>query len=196
MTEPTKAKKTFLQRVWDVVFLIFYPILVLFSLLFVGTVYLFSSISWLLSRLLSRPSETASEAEEPTWELWVDNLDLRVERIFVDEVMFGPSYYRLQTLPPSEAVGAHHFGDFQHVCWGGVLLQKWNTLVPKELPNFDLLFFDGKTGDLRYVATIRGSDWRVEDTAKGVLLHWKDGEQDESLTLTEAQVQHDAPILE
>lgn len=196
MTQSTKVHKSFLQRVWDVVFVIFYPILVAFSLLFVGLVYLFSALSWLVSWLLPRPKETATEASAPTWETWVKNADLSVERIFVDEIMFGPTYYQLRTLPSSEAVSTHYFGDFYHECFGGVLLQKWNTIVPRELPNFDLLFFDGQTGELRYLKTIRAFTWRAEETIKGITLHWRDEQASGSIDLTEDQVRRDARVLD
>ena len=197
MTHPAKPSKTFAQRLWDVVFTLFYPILVLFSLLFVGAVYLFSAISWLISWLLPRRKEgSAAEMSVPTWQSWIATSYLTIERIYVDEIMFGPSYYRLRTLPSSEAVGAHYFGDFYHLCFGGVLLQKWNTTVPKELPNFDLLFFHGETGQLHYLETIKAADWQVEETPKAIMLRWQEGNQNGTLTLTEDLVLHDAQPLD
>lgn len=197
MTHPVKPKKTFAQRLWDVVFTLFYPILVLFSLLFVGAVYLFSALSWLISWLLPRRKESsASESPTPVWEPWVTASNLSIERIFVDEIMFGPSYYRLRTLPSSEAVSAHYFGDFYHLCFGGVLLQKWNTTVPKELPDFDLLFFNGETGRLHHLKTIKATDWQVEETPEAVTLRWPEGDQSGTLTLTEDLVLPDAQPLD
>ncbi|MGB3851326.1 MAG: hypothetical protein WA958_15250, partial [Tunicatimonas sp.] len=91
----TKTKgSSFFRVAWNVLFTLFYPILVVFSLLFVGVVYLFSGISWLLSWLLPRRRETASEETAfARWEAWVTLPELTIERILIDEIMFGPAYY-------------------------------------------------------------------------------------------------------
>ena len=197
MTQSTKTRKSFLQVVWDIMFTIFYPILIVFSLLFVGVVYLFSAISWLLSRLLPRRKEaSATEAQTPVWEAWVTTSAISVERIYVDEIMFGPSYYQLRSLPPSQAIGTHYFGDFYYTCFGGVLLQKWNTTVPKELPDFDLLFFNGETGQLHYLDTIKAFTWKAEETPQGVILRWQENDENGMITLTEDHVLHDARLLD
>ena len=91
---------------------------------------------------------------------------------------------------------AHYFGDFQHPCFGGVLLQKWNTLIPKELPNFDLVFFNGQTGTLHYLDTIRAFTWKVEETVKGVTLKWSGEEQQGQLAITEELLLHEARPVE
>lgn len=197
MTQATKPGKTFLQRLWDVVFTIFYPILIVFSLLFVGVVYLFSTISWLLSWLLPRPKEDSTTAASPaTWQPWVTTPTVTIERILVDEIMFGPSYYQLRTLPSSEAIGTHYFGAFYHACFGGVLLQKWNTVVPKELPDFDLLFFNGETAQLHYLDTIKAFAWEVAEIPEGIVLRWQENDEQGEVVLTEDYVLHDARLLD
>ena len=197
MTQPAKPKKTFLQIVWDIVFTLFYPILIVFSLLFVGVVYLFSAISWLVSRMLPRKRvEYTEEAPRSTWESWITVETVAIERILVEEIMFGPSYYRIRTLPAVEALGHHHFGDFHYVCFGGVLLQKWNTVVPKELPDFDLLFFNGQTQQLHYLDTIKAFNWRVEETTEAVVVQWGENDEQGTTTLTEDHVLHHARLLD
>ena len=197
MTQATTSKKTFLQRLWDVVFALFYPVLIIFSLLFVGVVYLFSAISWLLSWLLPRPKESsATDAAPAVWEPWITTATVRIERILVDEIMFGPSYYRLRTSPPMESIGVHYFGEFHHACFGGVLLQKWNTVVPKQLPDFDLLFFNGETAQLHYLDTIKAFAWEVEETPEGMTLRWQENDERGKVTLTEDRVLHDARLLD
>ncbi len=197
MTQATKPGKTFLQRLWDVAFTVFYPILIVFSLLFVGVVYLFSTISWLLSWLLPRPKENATTDTVPAvWQPWVTTSAVSIERILIDEIMFGPSYYQLRTMPSSESISTHYFGDFHHECFGGVLLQKWNTTVPKELPNFDLLFFNGETAQLHYLDTIQAFAWEVEETPEGILLRWQENDERGEVVLTEDHVLHDARLLD
>jgi hypothetical protein len=185
----TKKRKSFLQIAWDVLFTLFYPILIVFSLLFVGVVYLFSGISWLLSWLLPRREETeADRAVAPQWEPWITTGKIRIERIWAGEIMFGPAYYQLRTLPACEMIATPYFGDFHYECFGGVLLQRWNTVVPRELPDFDLLFFNGDTGQLHYIDTIKAFAWRVEDTLEGIRLAWQENEQQGEVRLTETQV--------
>lgn len=197
MTEPAKPKKTFLQVLWDIVFTIFYPILIVFSLLFVGVVYLFSAISWLLSWLLPRRKEETSEPlPAATWESWIVTDTLNIERIMVEEIMFGPAYYQLRTLPSADTLDNRYFGDFHHLCFGGVLLQKWNTVVPKELPDFDLLFFSGTTRQLYYLKTIKAFTWHAAETPEGVTLQWEENGQGGQIMLTEDHVLHDTQLLD
>ena len=193
----TKKRKSFLQVAWDVLFTLCYPILIAFSLLFVGVVYLFSGISWLLSWLLPRRRETASEETTVArWKSWIFLPEITIERILVDEIMFGPAYYQLRTLPAHEMIATPYFGDFHYECFGGVLLQRWNTVVPRELPDFDLLFFNGNTGRLHYLETIRAFTWKVEKTLDGVLLKWQENEQRGELFLTKDRVLHEAQPLD
>ncbi len=193
----TKKRKSFLQVAWDVLFTLFYPILIVFSLLFVGVVYLFSGISWLLSWLLPRRRETTSvETAVARWEPWIDLPRVTIERILIDEIMFGPAYYQLRTLPAHEIIAVPYFGDFHYECFGGVLLQRWNTVVPRELPDFDLLFFNGDTGRLHYLETIRAFTWKGEKVPDGVLLKWQENDQSGELLLTEDQVLHEARPLD
>ena len=187
----TKKRKSFLQVAWDVLFTLFYPILIVFSLLFVGVVYLFSGISWLLSWFLPRRrGAVPEEATVARWEPWVSLSKVTIERILVDEIMFGPAYYQLRTLPAYEMIAAPYFGDFHYECFGGVLLQRWNTVVPRELPDFDLLFFNGETGQLYYLETVKAFGWKVNEAPEGLRLVWEENEQLGELLITEDQLRH------
>ncbi len=192
----TKKSKSFFQVAWDVLFTLFYPILIVFSLLFVGVVYLFSGISWLLSWLLPRRKETDSdEVAAPQWEPWITAGKTSIERIWAGEIMFGSAYYQLRTLPAYEAIAVPYFGDFYYACFGGVLLQRWNTVVPRELPDFDLLFFNNETGQLYYLDTIKAFGWQTEKTARGICLKWQENEQPGEMLLTEESLQHNGRLL-
>lgn len=174
-TETGKKKKGFLQIVWDIVFVFFYPIITTFALLFVGLVYFFSFISGLLSRL-TPSKETVVELKKPVWEPFATCRSFEVEHKLIDEIMFGPAYYQIRTKPTPATAPAAYFGEFKFECFGGVLLQKWNTTVPKELPDFDLVFLDGETGVIKKISTIKAFTWNVqmlnEDT---VQLKWITG---------------------
>ena len=75
-------------------------------------------------------------------------------------------------------------------------MQRWNTVVPRELPDFDLLFFNGNTGRLHHLETIRAFTWKVEKTLDGVLLKWQENEQHGELLLTKDWVLHEAQPLD
>ena len=49
-----KTKKSFLQITWDIVFTLFYPIITLFSLLFMGLIFILSATSRLISYVLPK----------------------------------------------------------------------------------------------------------------------------------------------
>lgn len=188
------GKKSTLKVVWDIVFFFFYPVITAFSLLFVGVIYMFSSLSQLLSRL-SPGKETVTEVKKPEWEPFVTCKSLEVKKLWVDEIMFGPAYYKLMTKPATTPVNSQYFGEFQFPCFGGVLLQKWNTTVAKDLPDFDLVFLDGKTGDLQRIDTVKAFSWsaeaRDEDT---VLVKWIAGSKEGEIKVHRQDLIHGEPL--
>ncbi len=158
---------------------------------------MFSGISWLLSWLLPRRKDSpADEIIPPRWEPWITTGNTSIERIWAGEIMFGSAYYQLRTLPAYPMIATPYFGDFHYECFGGVLLQRWNTTVPRELPDFDLLFFNGETRQLHHLRTIKAFSWKAEKTPDGVLLKWEESEQPGELLLTEQQVLHEARPLD
>ena len=95
MTKTAKRPLSFLQILWNIVFTLFYPILIAFSLLFVGMVWIFSMLSGLISKLWPQAKKEAAPAQ-PTWQSWVVAPSFKLDRLWIDEVMFGPAYYRLK----------------------------------------------------------------------------------------------------
>ncbi len=184
----TGKKKSFLQIVWDIVFICFYPILTTFALLFVGLVYVFSFISGLLSRLV--PSkETGVELKKPDWEPFATCTHFDVEHKLIDEIMFGPAYYQIRTKPAPATAPSDVFGDFMFECFGGVLLQKWNTTVPKELPDFDLVFLDGETATIKKIATLKAFSWNPQQLNEdAVQLKWSTGTEGGEVTIHRNEV--------
>lgn len=170
-------KKSFWNILWNIVFVFFYPIITTFAILFVGVIYVFSSISQLLSRV-STSKETIIEIKKPVWKPFANTETLAVEQILVDEIMFGPAYYRLRTQPATEAVTKDYYGEFKLACFGGLLLQRWNTTIPKDLPDFDLVFLHGQTGEVQTLQTIKAFTWNAEAVDEDtVLLKWFTGTQ-------------------
>ncbi|MGD1890030.1 MAG: hypothetical protein ACFB15_05440 [Cyclobacteriaceae bacterium] len=190
----TTFKKT-LNYIWTGIFSVFYPIIMAFSLMFVGLVWVFSTLSWLLTSLVRklRPGkgEVTPRPATPNWQSFLKGDHLRVERKLKEEIMFGPAYYKLRAIPNNvESLAKDFFGDFKYPCFDGVLLQKFNTVVPKELPDFDLVFLNLKTGQLKYIETIKSFSWSVEEYGRGIIVTWQDGEEQHELRLTQERLLH------
>jgi hypothetical protein len=56
-----KPKSTWLHYAWNILFALFYPFLLTFSILFTGIVWFFSALSRLLFKILSSFSRHESE---------------------------------------------------------------------------------------------------------------------------------------
>ncbi|MGB3588570.1 MAG: hypothetical protein WBA23_18630 [Tunicatimonas sp.] len=195
MSQQTPSKKI-LNWIWTGIFSVFYPIIMVFSLLFVGVVWVFSTLSWMLTSLVRKifPNVGKEVAPRPTasrWQSFFKSDNLRIERLLKEEIMFGPAYYKLRAIPDNaEALAKDFFGDFKYPCFDGVLLQKFNTVIPKELPDFDLVFLNLKTGQLKYVETIKSFSWNVEESGRGIVVSWQDGEEQHELRLTQERLLH------
>lgn len=187
--------KKFLNYIWTGIFSVFYPIIIAFSLLFVGVVWVFSTLSWLASSLIRkiRPgqSERTPMPAAPDWQSFFSTDNFRLERKLKEEIMFGPAYYKLRAFPNNvEALAKGFFGDFQYPCFDGILLQKFNTVIPRELPDFDLMYLNLKTGQLKYVETIKSFSWNVEEQGRGIVINWQDGEERFEIRLTQERLLH------
>ncbi|MEQ9441280.1 MAG: hypothetical protein RIG62_19710 [Cyclobacteriaceae bacterium] len=203
MSQTPITFKKVLGWIWTGLFAVFYPIIMAFSLLFVGLVWIFSTLSWAFSWVILkiRPVQQEEEATQttPRWQSFFSNDNLRIERLLKEEIMFGPAYYRLRAISNSvsdsvptnvESLAKDFFGDFKYPCFDGVLLQKFNTIIPKELPDFDLVFLNLKTGQLKYIETIKSFSWRVEELGRGIIITWQDGKEPFELRLTQEQLLH------
>lgn len=161
--------------VWNALFVLFYPLITTFSLLFVGVLYIFSLLSKLISRI-SASVDKGIELKKPEWESFAQVEGHSFEKLFVDEIMFGPAYYKLRSSPPNSALEGKLFGDFFHPFASGVLLQQWNTVNVVEIPDFQLVYFDSVTGRLIDIARIKSFSWNIsEETEESLTLKWFTG---------------------
>lgn len=161
--------------VWNVLFVLFYPLITTFSLLFVGVLYVFSLLSKLISRV-SASADKGIELTKPEWESFAQIESHNFEKLFVDEIMFGPAYYSLRSFPASDSLKDKLFGDFFHPFASGALLQQWNTINVTEIPDFQLVYFDLATGKLTDVARIKSFSWSISDeTDDALTLKWFTG---------------------
>jgi len=176
---------TVLRKLWTVAFTLMYPFILLFSLLFIGVIHLFSLLSRLISLVIPVRGEDGQEEQKPKWSLFAKVGELKIERKFVDEVMFGPSYYRLKANQAIQDFSDHYFGDFQLPWQDGILLQKWHDVTNKQLPDFDLVFLNAQTGTLHHLQTIKSFTWKVEQE-KDKLILWLDEKKEEGKLIIRA----------
>ncbi len=178
--------KSFLKTLWNVAFIIFYPIITLFSLIFTGIIFVFSALSRLLTKFSNE--EEVATTKKPVWEKFTEAGKYKLDTLFIEEIMFGPAYYQLRSRPNAPELLQYYFGDFKYPCFNGVLLQKWNTTVPKDLPNFELMYFNGETGVLQSVAQINAFTWQVVPKDDAVEIAWLTGTESNSLLVTKEKL--------
>lgn len=171
----TKEGNAIIKFIWNILFVIFYPLITTFSLLFVGILYIFSLFSKWVSRI-STSMDNGIEIKKPEWTDFVKAGNYSLKKLYVDEIMFGPSYYKFKTTPDAPVLNDKLFGDFKHPFASGVLLQRWNTINVKEIPDFQLVYFDGKEGTLTDIAQIKSFSWNVcEEKEDEVTIKWFTG---------------------
>ncbi|MEK6476381.1 hypothetical protein WJR50_02565 [Catalinimonas sp. 4WD22] len=189
--KPNSEKKSLLNIIWTGLFTLMYPFILLFSFACIGMIHLFSLLSRLISMLpiwkdkAEHEQDTQVTEGTSTWSPFAHIGPLKIESKFEDEIMFGPAYYKLKANKAIKEFSEHYFGNFQVPCFDGVLLQKWNTLTPKQLPDFDLVFLNAKTGTLHHLKTIKSFSWKVEQEADKIIL-WFDEKKEEGKLIIQA----------
>jgi hypothetical protein len=179
-------KKSVLSIIWTGLFTLMYPFILLFSLACIGVIHLFSLLSRLISMLPIWKEEADKQVKSvASWSPFAHIGSLKIESKLEDEIMFGPAYYKLKANKAIKEFSDHYFGNFQVPCFDGILLQKWNTLTPKQLPDFDLVFLNAKTGTLHHLKTIKSFTWKVEQEADKIIL-WFDEKKEEGKLIIQA----------
>lgn len=189
-------KKSILNTIWTGLFTLMYPFILVFSIACIGVIHLFSLLSRLISMLpIWKKENTEHTAEQiQEWQPFADLGSLKIESKLEDEIMFGPAYYKLKANKTIQEFSDQYFGNFQVTCFDGVLLQKWNTLTPKQLPDFDLVFLNAKTGTLHPLKTIKSFTWKVEQEADKVILWFDEKKEEGKLIIRAADLQFKAAL--
>jgi hypothetical protein len=162
--------------IWNAIFIISYPILASFGLLFIGLTFLFSKISQVLTRL--RPEGKTIVFKETDWETMPHANDL-LEAKLVKQIMFGPAGFQLRRKDGVPSVLSDFvFGKKVRVLEEGFILEKWNTLDSKDMPDFDICLYNPDLDSLRSLTTIKSFDWHVSEKIENELyFKWFDGTQ-------------------
>jgi hypothetical protein len=168
---------------WNCLFVISYPIITSFSLIFMGIIWFFSSISQVLSKI--SPSKTGFEIKKPTWKELATIGKYRIQKLFVDDILFGPTYYKFNAQPTISGFEDVFFGDFIYPCFDGLLLQKWNSTTFKDLPDFTLVYLNGTTGEITEIERIKSFSWIAQHVDEGLVkIKWFNGTEGGEVIIT------------
>ena len=171
----SEGGNSIVKFLWNVLFVIFYPLITTFSLIFVGILYVFSSLSKLVSRI-SASTDTGIEIKKPTWTPFTSLGGFEIESLYVDEIMFGPAFYKLKATPHAPDLENRLFGDFKYPFGPGLLLQEWNTTNVKEVPDFQLVHFNSETGKIKSLHQIKSFSWNLNtETEDEISIKWFTG---------------------
>lgn len=169
-------KKLF-NILWKIAFILFYPIITAVSLIFTGVIVVFSGISKYLARL-SKQNEGELSQPKPAqeWKPFLQFKEVQLTTRKEDEVLFGPPYYKLKAAPQLPELDRYFWGQFNFPCFGGALLQKWNSVKEHELDAFDLVYLDPVRKQLKKLGTLPTYDWKARQLdAESVLIEWFNG---------------------
>lgn len=159
--------------IWNAIFVISYPIMATFGMLFIGMTYVFSAISKMLTRW--RPSPSVLEKIPADW-VPVNRL---IERKIHKQILFGPVCYRIRRTDGIPTVLEDHiFGQKTKFIEEGIILERWNATELKNLPDFDICLYDPDEDKLTFLAQIKCFDWHLAHREENKLLFkWFDGTQ-------------------
>ncbi|GAB3660992.1 hypothetical protein GCM10028791_35240 [Echinicola sediminis] len=162
--------------IWNVIFVLSYPVLATFGIVFIGLTYFFSWISKMLTKI--RSNESIKEINTPEWKQVSKEIDLIEGKLF-KQIMFGPSCYQMRRNDGVPSVlEDHYFGGSIRVIEEGYLMERWNTMDAKKLPDFDICLYEPDEDKLIPLTTIRCFDWHLAEKEENKLyFKWFDGTQ-------------------
>ena len=162
--------------IWNAIFILSYPIMATFGLLFVGMTYVFSALSQLLMRF--RSAEPVQEIQAAEWKPIAHDIALIETRVH-KQILFGPVCYHLRRTDGIPSVLEDYiFGKKAKVIEEGILLERWKTTDLKELPDFDICLYVPDEDRLSTLANIKCFDWHLSEKEENRLaFKWFDGTQ-------------------
>ena len=161
---------------WNAIFVISYPVMATFGLLFVGLTYIFSALSRWLANL--RPEGEVKVPKKTDWEELPNSNGLLEAKVH-KQIMFGPTCFQLRRKDGVPSVlEEHYFGGKIKFIEEGMLLEKWNTTDSKSLPDFDVCLYDPDVDRLKSLTNMKCFDWHLSERNDNQLLFkWFDGTQ-------------------
>ena len=133
-------------------------------------------ISQVLTRI--KPEGSKIIIKEGEWEPMPYSNEL-LEAKLVKQIMFGPSGFQIRRKDGVPSILTEYvFGKKVHQLDSGLILEKWNTLDTKQMPDFDICLYDADQDRLRSLANIKCFDWHLSDKSDHELFFkWFDGTQ-------------------
>ncbi|WP_296697741.1 hypothetical protein [Algoriphagus sp.] len=162
--------------IWNLIFVICYPILASFGILFIGITYVFSLISSVLMRI--KPEGRKVVLKDVEWETLPFSNDLLEAKLF-KQIMFGPSGFKLRRKDGVPTVLSDFvFGNKVRIIDEGFIIEKWNSTESKNLPDFDICLYNPEEDSLKSLTNIKCFDWHVSEKVDNELsFKWFDGTQ-------------------
>ncbi|MEN2282525.1 hypothetical protein AAGF08_10340 [Algoriphagus sp. SE2] len=162
--------------IWNLIFVISYPILASFGILFIGITYIFSLLSSVLTRI--KPEGRKVVLKDVEWETLPFSNDLLEAKLF-KQIMFGPSGFKLRRKDGVPTVLSDFvFGNKVRIIDEGFIIEKWNSTESKNLPDFDICLYNPEEDSLKPLTNIKCFDWHVSEKVDNQLsFKWFDGTQ-------------------
>jgi len=162
--------------IWNIIFVISYPILASFGILFIAITYVFSLLSSILMRI--KPEGRKVVLKDVEWETLPFSNDLLEAKLY-KQIMFGPSGFKLRRKDGVPTVLSEYvFGNKVRILEEGFILEKWNSTESKNLPDFDICLYNPDEDSLKSLTNIKCFDWHVSEKVDNELsFKWFDGTQ-------------------
>jgi hypothetical protein len=162
--------------IWNTIFVLSYPILASFGLIFIGLTFLFSKLSQLLTLL--NPERKKAIVLATAWETLPHSNDFFESKV-EKQILFGPVGVRLRRKDGVPTVLSEHvFGKKVRLIERGYILEKWNTLESTALPDFDICLYNPELDSIRFLTQINCFDWHLaEEKDNELVFKWFDGTQ-------------------
>ena len=161
---------------WNAIFVLSYPIMATFGMIFVGMTYVFSALSRLLASL--GPKQEKVKVQNNDWEELPQTKGLLEAKVH-KQIMFGPSCFQIRRKDGVPSVlEDHYFGSKIKFIDEGLILEKWNATDSKLLPDFDICLYDPDSDSLTSLTNIKCFDWHLSERKENQLhFKWFDGTQ-------------------
>lgn len=161
--------------IWNAIFVISYPVLATFGLLFVSVTMFFSWISRLLNKFSRSP---VREMSSGGWEKISEESDLIEGKVY-KHIIFGPNCYQFRRTDGIPSIIEEFvFGKKIKVLDEGLIIEKWNTTDINEIPDFDICLYKPDEDELTKLTNIKCFDWHLSEKEDNFLyLKWFDGTQ-------------------
>lgn len=179
---------TFYKRAWQVLFIICYPFITLFSLLFIGLVSLISAVSRLFAGRQEEQAPQVSGSQDG-WQSFVQHHGFFLSRKAVHEVQFGPILYHFRSNPPQPAIQDAFWSDFNVSIGEGFLLQRWPSIAEHELEHFELVYVRPGLEEPLVLHTMPTFYWQTHEIShEQVEIRWNDEGEEKTLFIDEEQL--------